>query len=342
MKVYTLDVDSGDRDPTVYPTSNSFVVDLKTPIYNVTHLDVVSARVPRPKVFHGSNNKFTVEDDEGTYDVTIDPTSGNLDTLTNLASELQTLIDDAGCKTIDQVADSGGKLVFSNVGATHEFSLNFNTGVDGWSSNVWERTTPNQIFGFNASDITSTGGTLTSGTPEIFHAPKTFVLKVSSGSDAFNQDVYAHSPYYTGSFMNNDVDTSSSSKQPFYVFYGNDDALTHEFTTGPQREVKSLKFEWLYKENNKLVPLDFDERDVAVKVRIKGSTDKLEGLPKVVVEEETIGALPPPISVPELRKNVYEWDDWDKYIPIAFTVFAGVVVLWALSGRSRRAVASAS
>jgi hypothetical protein len=340
MKVYTLDIDSGDRDPTAHPTSNSFVVDLKTPIYNVTHLDVVSARVPRPKVFHDSNNKFTVEDHQGTYDITIDPTSGNLDTLTNLASELQTLIGNAGCDTVDQVADSGGKLVFSNVGATHEFSLNFNTGVDGWSSNVWERTTPNQIFGFNASDVTSSGGTLTSGTPEIFHAPKTFVLKVSSGSDPFNQDVYAHSPYYTGVFMNNDVDTTSSAKQPFYVFYGNDDALTHEFTTGPQREVKSLKFEWLYKENNKLVPLDFDERDVAVKLRIKGSTDKLEGLPKVEAPE-SIGALPPPISIPNWKENVYEWD-WDKYVPIVFTVFAGLIVLWALSGRSRRAVASAS
>lgn len=336
MKVYTLDIDSGERDPTRFPTSNSFVVNLKTPVFNVSQLEIISARVPRPKVFHGSNNSFTVSDDAGSYDVTIDPTS-DLSTLTNLASELQTRIASAGCDTVDQVAASNGRLVFSNVATTHEFSLDFYTGVDGWTSNVAERTTPNQIFGFNAANVVSSSGTLTSGTPEITHAPKTFVLKISSGSDPFNQEVYAHSPYYTGVFVNNDVEATP---KPYLAFYGVDDAIVHEYKSGVQKEISSLKFEWLYKENNKLVPLDFDARDVAVKLRITGNTDKLESLPKVEAPEK-IGELPPPISIPDWKTNVYEWD-WEKYVPIVFTLFAGIVVLWALSGRSRRPVASAS
>lgn len=341
MKVYTLDVDSGERDPTLHPTSNSFVVDLKTPVFNVTRLEVISARVPRPRVFHASNNAFTVEDDQGTYDITIDPSSGNLTTLTNLASELQTLIASAGCDTVDQVAESAGKLVFSNVASSHDFSLNFHSGVDGWASNIVDRTTPNQIFGFNAADVSSTSSALTSGTPELAHAPKTFVLKISSGSDAFNQDVYAHTPYYTGVFVNNDVEATP---KPYLTFHGVDDVLVHDLHAGPQREISSLRVEWFYKENNKVVPLEFDGRDVALKLRITGNTDKFEGLPKVEeAAAATIGELPPPISIPDWKSNVYEWDDWDKYIPIAFTVFAGIVVLWALSGhRSRRPVASAS
>lgn len=340
MKVYTLDIDSGERDPTVHPTSNSFVVNLKVPVFNVTRLEVVSARVPRPKVFHGSNNAFTVADATGTtFDVTIDPTSGNLTTLTNLASELQTRIAVAGCHTVDQVTESSaGKLVFSNVAATDEFSLNFFSGVDGWASNVAHRTTPNQILGFSAADVASTSSALTGGTPEIAHAPKTFVVKISSGSDPFNQDVYAHTPYYTGVFVNNDVEATP---KPYLTFYGVDDAVVHEYHAGAQREIASVRVEWFYKENNKLVPLDFDGRDVALKLRITGNTDKLENLPKVETTPETIGALPPPISIPDWKSNVYEWD-WEKYIPIVFTVFVGVIVLWALSGRSRRPVASAS
>lgn len=337
MKVYTLDIDSGERDPTLHPTSNSFVIDLKTPVFGVCELEVLSARVPRPKIFHASNNRFTVGDHAGTYDITIDPASGNLDTVTNLASELQSLIASAGCDTIDQVADTSGRLVFSNVAQTHEFSLNFYSGVDGWSSNVASRTTPNQIFGFAAADVSSTSSTLTGGLPQLAHAPKTFVLKISSGSDEFNQDVYAHSPYYTGAFINNDVETTP---KPYLAFYGVDDAVVHNYHGGMQREIASLRVEWFYKENNKVVPLDFDGRDVALKLRIKGNTDKYEGLPKVEAPEN-IGVLPPPISVPDWKTNVYEWD-WEKYIPIIFTIFAGIVVLWALSGRSRRPVASAS
>jgi hypothetical protein len=35
MSVYTLDIDSSERDPTIYPDPNDYVIELQNPIYNV-------------------------------------------------------------------------------------------------------------------------------------------------------------------------------------------------------------------------------------------------------------------------------------------------------------------
>jgi hypothetical protein len=131
--------------------------------------------------------------------------------------------------------------------------------------------------------------------------------------------------------MNNDDDSTYSSAQKYYTFYGSDDSFVHEFNNGPQREISSLKIEWYYKENNKLVPVDFYERDNSIKLRIHGSTDKLEGLPKVspeVVNNE----LPPPISIPTQLDDVYKWKE---YLSIGIIIFVGIVLLSLMNGRRR-------
>ena len=38
MKVHTLDIDSGDRDPILYPDSGDYTVFLKNPVYNVSKI----------------------------------------------------------------------------------------------------------------------------------------------------------------------------------------------------------------------------------------------------------------------------------------------------------------
>ena len=63
--------------------------------------------------------------------------------------------------------------------------------------------------------------------------------------------------------------------------------------------------------------------DHILKFEMKCSTDKLEGLPKVPVEVVQ-KALPPPISIPEMVVDTYEWKD---YISIAIIVFFGMVLL---------------
>ena len=45
MSVYTLDIDSSERDPTVYPNPGDYVIELKTPIYDVKKISIASARI---------------------------------------------------------------------------------------------------------------------------------------------------------------------------------------------------------------------------------------------------------------------------------------------------------
>lgn len=326
MKVHTLDIDSGERDTELYEYANNYSITLKTRIYNVTKLEVISTRLPKPRLFNHFNNKFTIHDDNGTYNAEIDPLNVSLinnPTKSAVATYLQdTVIPSAGCTTIDQVLYTNGRFEFSNILTTHDFRLDFYNGVDGWTSNVNSRTTPNQIFGLSASNVMSSSGTITCGQPDISFAPKTFVLKISSGSDDFNQDFYTNTPFYTGVFMNNETDAT----QEYLTFYSQDDLFVHEYNNGPQKQMSNLKIEWYSKENNKLIPIDFKERDHAIKLRIHGSTDKLINLPhnhEEMIQEETIHDKSK-INIPEIVENVYIWKE---YIYIGIIVLMGLLLM---------------
>ena len=54
MKVHTLDIDSGERDPVLYPNVADYVVHLKNPIYDVTKISLISARI------HNSQLPYTM------------------------------------------------------------------------------------------------------------------------------------------------------------------------------------------------------------------------------------------------------------------------------------------
>ena len=45
MKVHTLDIDSGERDPVLYPNQVIMLYTLKNPIYDVTKISLISARI---------------------------------------------------------------------------------------------------------------------------------------------------------------------------------------------------------------------------------------------------------------------------------------------------------
>jgi len=49
MKVHTLSIDSSQRDSSVYPNSNNYVIALENPIYHVEEIRLMSARIPTPQ-----------------------------------------------------------------------------------------------------------------------------------------------------------------------------------------------------------------------------------------------------------------------------------------------------
>ena len=49
MKVHSLDIDSSVRDSVLYPFANTYVINLENPIYDVSEIRLVSARIPTPQ-----------------------------------------------------------------------------------------------------------------------------------------------------------------------------------------------------------------------------------------------------------------------------------------------------
>ena len=198
MKVHTLYIDSNERDIGVYPNANNYVIHLENPIYDVSEIRLVSARIPTPQ------------------------------------------------------------------------------------------TTPIR--------------------------PKSLILRLSSGSDEFNQSVYVSTPHYTGQILLNDTTA--------ITFNGSDDPLVHRFHSGSQKIIKELQFEFLYMNNGNLESYNFGSQEHILKFEIQCSTDKLEGTAKVPVPEVEKKEVTH-ISVPTIE-TAYEWKE---YIYIMIIVLVGTLVL---------------
>ena len=316
MKVHTLDIDSSERDTNVYTYANNYTVTLKEPIYDVTQIKLVSARIPTPQLTTCATNKtFSIRDSgapDDLIEVTLNET--NYTNGTALANDLDTLMQPP-LTCIDQVVfDSDTQaLTFSNTIASNTFTFKFFDGTNGYLSNV-ALTTPHQVMGFSSKNPVESDS-IVSGAINL-EGPNSLILRMTSGSDEFTKTVYSVTPFYTGHILLNGTDMIN--------FHGADDPLTHEFYKGPQKYIKYIKLEFFYMSHGRLVPYDFRNQDHILKFEITCSTDKLEGLPKVpleVVEKE----LPPPINIPEIVEDVYKWKM--EYISIGIIVFVGLVLL---------------
>ena len=162
--------------------------------------------------------------------------------------------------------------------------------------------------------------------------PNSLVLRLSSGSDELSQSVYIGTPkdslqkgtpHYTGHLLLDGGDLLS--------FKGSDDPVIYRFHSGPQKIIKDLRIEFLYiNASGVLISYPFTDHAHILKFEIKCSTDKLEGLPKVPIEE----VIEKPISIPEVVENVYRWKK--EYTYIAVIVFIGLILLLLMKRQPKR------
>ena len=80
--------------------------------------------------------------------------------------------------------------------------------------------------------------------------PDAIIVKLSSGSDEFNKTVFSETPFYTGRILLcGDV----------INFSGVDDTVEHNFDSGSQKTISSLRVQFYYSSNNRLIPYEFRE-----------------------------------------------------------------------------------
>ena len=59
-ETYLLEIDSSQRDVALYPNSNTYSVTINRPIYNVSKIKLIAARIPLPQwTIDAHNDTFT-------------------------------------------------------------------------------------------------------------------------------------------------------------------------------------------------------------------------------------------------------------------------------------------
>jgi len=311
MKVHNFTIDSSQRDPTLHANPNDYTVTLDDAIYDVSQIKLVSARIPTSQLLVcDSNQSFQFEQGGTTYGATIPV--GNYDGA-SLAAVLNSNYDISyipSKNSFGMGSPEGGGVTFK-----------FKTGAGGYDDVNSKKTTIHQILGLPAEDIGMPGGQFGAAN---FKGPNSLVLRISSGSEKFNQSVYTSEPYYTGHILLDGTD--------FVNVSGTDDKVTHSFHSGPLKHLKDLRIEFFYMSHGRLIPYDFRNQDHVLKFEITCSTDKLENLTplKLEPEKEEEEKLPE-ISIPP-RRNLYEWKI--EYIYITLIIFTGFILIMSM-GKKR-------
>jgi hypothetical protein len=162
-------------------------------------------------------------------------------------------------------------------------------------------------------------------------SPNSLILRLSSGSDEFNQSVYfgtpkgssqKGTPHFTGHILLNGGAS--------IVYNGSDDPFIHRFHSGPQKSITELSLEFLYLNGGVLTSYDFGATNHTLKFEVMCSTDKLENLkvdsPEEEVEEKS------DISIPDIS-DVYEWKK--EYTYIVAIVVVGLLLMMLMKRRPK-------
>lgn len=277
---YIVDVDSIERDFTIYPNSNDFEMPLNTPLYNVSDFNLVSANIPLTQpLINDGNNKLVID---GTTYVLNNRfySDGN-----ELANDIQQQIIGSNVTSVSYNSNTMS-LSFSNVGTSNNFTFEFNNE------------SPFNILGFDMNNITSTNGSVTGGVVNL-HGPTTILIRVTNGSEDMIKKVYKHDGQfqYTARIL-----TSVPNGQMLY-YKGPDDPVEYYFHEGKFKNIDQLRFRFYYINGSRLVPYDFGNRNLFLKFKIKCSLDKLIPLSKQiagVIEETKTESLPSSQKYPDI------------------------------------------
>ena len=262
---------------------------------------MISARIHNSQfLINERNNTFTINS------TTVSIPNGNYngkDLASNVVQESSGILTSSSFdKDTNAITFNGGS----------NFTFKFYTGTNGYNTYVSGKTTPHDILGLPANDITSTTNTITTGSVNLQGADA-IIVKLSSGSDEFNKTIFSDSPFYTGRIlMCGDVINYS----------GVDDAVEHNFDSGVQKTISSLRVQFYYSSNNRLIPYDFRNANHILKLAVTCSTDKFVNIPKLMRDDN----LPTPLSIPEFEDN----HRWDVYLPIFFVVATGIFLLFVM------------
>ena len=314
MEVHTLEIDSSERDYSKYPDPHDYIIDLKNEIYDVKKITLLSARIPNSQtLIHARNNTFSI-DTSTTISLPNRSFNDGFDLATFIGGELQAInIDAAYNSNTNSITYTNNTGIPKVIDFGDGTNARYMSGTDDTVSNLVSssNTTPHQLFGMPPQNITiPLNGTYTSGSINL-EGPNAFLLRIGTGSETFNKDVYLREPFYTGQILINGP----------YVNYISDDPVEHTFFSGSQKGLKSLHIQFYYMSQGRMIPYDFRHQEHVLKFQIECNTGKFKAISKHTAPD--VGVLPPPISIPDFE-DPYRWR---QYVLISIILFFGMLTL---------------
>lgn len=325
---YLIDVDSSERDCTIYPEPNDYVVNLNRELYNITNLHLESARIPTSQLNTNIGNKtFSID---GTI---INLPERNFSDGTELASNLQEVLSSfsSNVSSVDYNSNTHS-LTFSNA-TTNNFTFEFKDGVNGSNTNSTNGT-PFALLGFNCEDQSSSSGSLISKSIDL-DGPTSLILRLTTNGDDLNKDVFVNGGTFSFNGSTGGIDFTgtvesvymgrimTSGHNELIDYNGNDDPITHFFHRGNEKSISQLRIRFYYNVGSKLIPYDFRSRNHTLKFRVRCSLDKLSSLE--MQTEIRDDSLPPPVEFPFLEPP--ERDQKTFIMTIGFSLMIGLVFL---------------
>jgi len=286
MDDHIIEIDSSQRDPVLFPTPSDYTVFLNKPLYNVETLELLTGKIPTTQyTINRGNKQFQVDEQvivltERSYLSGVDLASNLQDSFIQYASNVDSVIFNSNTFA----------LTFSNLLGTSPFSFKFYSGSNGFTSQS-SVGTPCNVLGFAPTDTTP-ALQLTSGVIELI-GQTNVILRITTNGDDCKKKMYTTNDAF--SFNSNTwASTNVSTMNNIYmgrlvtfkdhhcnmIDYKPGDVVKYVFDKGTAKYVQSLRIRWYYNLGNKLVAYDFNNRNHFIKLKIKGSTDKLSGLPK--------------------------------------------------------------
>jgi len=315
-----VDIDSGERDLTLYPLPNDYTVTMNLPLYRVSKVRLMNARLVNcQQLINPGNRQFELD---GT---TIVLPKGTYANGAALATGLQTALIGTNV-TIVTFNSYSNTLTYSNIGTGNNFTFKFFTGSNGYSTSSTVGP-PANILGFTGLDASSTNGTLTSNCIDLA-GPTALLLRLTCGSEDLIQSSYIDGG--TFSFGKNTYDTSSCGQLlPTYmgriplnsigsVFQYTPQDSYIEYATPPDLNITSMRIRMYWNNGTKLIPYDFGVTNHMLKFEFTCETDRfLNVQPYAEVDE-----LPEPIKEPEGPPN-----NMMIYIIVSVVLFLGFLML---------------
>ena len=291
-ETYLLEVDSSQRDLTLYPNSNNYSVTINRPIYNVSNIKLVAARIPLTQwTIDEFNDTFTY--DIGAGDVTVTLTKQDYISGAALAAELATQLTAA---SITAVYNTGTENITFTHGSGTPFSFTMGTN------------SPAAVLGLLPTTVTSSSGVGVLITKTIdLDGPTSLILSLSGDDrDDLKNELYIDGTEEKPMHYFGRIITTQYTLKRLIDYNGNDDPVRNMFHRGSEAYIEKLDINFYWNNFKKVNPYDFKLRNHILKFEITCSLDKLS-LSKENDSDKRLIELPPKMKMDRFDSPVRLW-----------------------------------